>query len=173
MTTETEDSAVDPPRTTDGFFEPPAVGGDDRTRELELRYRGIIDRLPAVLYIDAVDRNQPMIDVSPSVQDLLGIPREEFLSRPYAWTDTIHPDDLAAVITEAPHVDPSSTREGYFESPSGGDDDRLRELELRYRGIIDQLPAVLYVDSRGRDRPHDRREPQRDRSAGDLAGASS
>ena len=61
MTTEIEDSAVDPPRTTDGFFEPPAVGSADRTRELELRYRGIIDRLPAVLYVDAVDQNQPMI----------------------------------------------------------------------------------------------------------------
>ena len=53
-----------------------------------------------MLYVDAVDRNQPMIDVSPSVHDLLGIPREEFLSGPLAWTDTIHPDDLAAVMAE-------------------------------------------------------------------------
>ena len=49
--------------------------------------------------------------------------------------------------TEATHVEPPQTREGYFEPPSGGGEDRLRELELRYRGIIDQLPAVLYVDS--------------------------
>ena len=53
-----------------------------------------------MLYVDAIDQNQPMIDVSPSVHDLLGISREEFLSRPYAWTDTIHPDDLPAVMAE-------------------------------------------------------------------------
>jgi hypothetical protein len=74
MTNETADSAVDASRTTDGFFEPSAVGSADRVRELELRYREIIDRLPAVLYVDTVDQTQPMIDVSPSVHDLLGSP---------------------------------------------------------------------------------------------------
>ena len=41
MTTEIEDSAVDPPRTTDGFFEPPAVGSADRTRELDQLVEGL------------------------------------------------------------------------------------------------------------------------------------
>ena len=183
MTTEIEDSAVDPPRTTDGFFEPPAVGSADRTRELELRYRGIIDRLPAVLYVDAVDQNQPMIDVSPSVHELLGIPREEFLSRPYAWTDTIHPDDLAAVMAEnersAVSGDPFRM-EFRVVHPDGRilwvrDDAvlihdesgaplhwlglmldvtelieaqaELHQARTKYGALVEQIPAIVYVDA--------------------------
>jgi diguanylate cyclase (GGDEF)-like protein/PAS domain S-box-containing protein len=183
MTTEIEDSAVDPPRITDGFFEPPAVGSADRTRELELRYRGIIDRLPAVLYVDAVDQNQPMIDVSPSVQDLLGIPREEFLSRPFAWTDTIHPDDLATVMAEnersAVTGDPFRM-EFRVVHPDGRilwvrDDAvlihdesgaplhwlglmldvtelieaqaELHEAKTKYGALVEQIPAIVYVDA--------------------------
>ena len=47
----------------------------------------------------------PMIDVSPSVIDLLGISREEFLSRPYAWAETIHPEDLDKVTAESQRSD--------------------------------------------------------------------
>ena len=71
---------MDPSSTREGYFDPPSGGKDDRLRELELRYRGIIDQLPAVLYVDGVNEHEPMIDVSPSVIDLLGIPRERFLS---------------------------------------------------------------------------------------------
>ena len=101
MTSEIEAIPVDPATAPEGFFDPPAEGSDDRLRQLELRYRGIIDRLPAVLYVDGVAEDEPMIDVSPSVTDLLGIAREEFLSRPYAWADTIHPDDLDRVYFES------------------------------------------------------------------------
>ena len=72
-----------------------------------LRYRGIIDQLPAVLYVDGVNEDEPMIDVSPSVIDLLGIPREQFLSRPYAWADTIHPEDLDRVLAESERDGPA------------------------------------------------------------------
>jgi diguanylate cyclase (GGDEF)-like protein/PAS domain S-box-containing protein len=183
MTTEIEDSAMDRSRTTDGFFEPPAVGSADRIRELELRYRGIIDRLPAVLYVDAVDQNQPMIDVSPSVHDLLGIPREEFLSRPFAWTDTIHPDDLAAVMAEnersAVTGDPFRM-EFRVVHPDGKvlwvrDDAvlihdesgaplhwlglmldvtelieaqaELHQAKTKYGALVEQIPAIVYVDA--------------------------
>jgi PAS domain S-box-containing protein len=98
---ETEATSADPQSAREGYFEPPSGDSADRLRELELRYRGIIDQLPAVLYVDAVEESEPMIDVSPSVIDLLGIPREEFLSRPYAWADTVHPEDLDRVTAES------------------------------------------------------------------------
>src|SRR5262245_12664390 len=101
MTNGTEANPVDPTPAREGFFETSAGPVDARYRELELRYRGIIDRLPAVLYVDGIAEDEPMIDVSPSVTDLLGIAREEFLCRPYAWADCIHPADLDRVYFES------------------------------------------------------------------------
>src|SRR5687768_4107442 len=83
MTSEIEETSVDPSSTREGYFEPPSGATDERLHELEIRYRGIIDQLPAVLYVDRVNEDEPMIDVSPSVVDLLGVSREQFLSRPY------------------------------------------------------------------------------------------
>jgi PAS domain-containing protein len=77
MTSETEATHVDPSSTREGYFAPPSGDKDDRLRELELRYRGIIDQLPAVLFVDSAIASDPMIDVSPSVIDLLGISREQ------------------------------------------------------------------------------------------------
>jgi diguanylate cyclase (GGDEF)-like protein/PAS domain S-box-containing protein len=182
MTSEIEAIPADPSATPEGFFEPPSEGSADRLRQLELRYRGIIDRLPAVLYVDAVDADHPMIDVSPSVEDLLGIPREEFLSRPYAWADTIHPDDLAAVLAE----DERSARTGEpfrmefrVVHPDGRilwvrDDAvlihdesgqplhwlglmldvtelmeaqaELHQTKTKYGALVEQIPAIVYVD---------------------------
>src|SRR5947208_10391135 len=50
-----------------------------RLREVEDRYRGLVDRLPAVIYIDGVGEGDRMVDVSPAVADLLGVSREEWL----------------------------------------------------------------------------------------------
>jgi diguanylate cyclase (GGDEF)-like protein/PAS domain S-box-containing protein len=182
MTKEIEAFPADPPAAPEGFFDPPSEGTADRLRQLELRYRGIIDRLPAVLYVDSVDANLPMIDVSPSVQDLLGIPREEFLSRPYAWADTIHPDDLEAVLVEdercARTGDPFRM-EFRVVHPDGKvvwvrDDAvliqdesgepvhwlglmldvtelieaqaELHEARSKYGALVEQIPAIVYVD---------------------------
>ena len=41
--------------------------------DLEARYRGLIDHLPAVLYIDGVDKDGPMVDIGPGIESLLGI----------------------------------------------------------------------------------------------------
>ena len=173
---------MDPSSTREGYFDPPSGGKDDRLRELELRYRGIIDQLPAVLYVDGVNEDEPMIDVSPSVIDLLGIPRERFLSRPYAWADTIHPEDLDRVTAESER----STLTGEpFRSeyrvvhPDGHTvwvredavlilDEagrplhwlglmldvtelirtqvELHEAKSKYGALVEQIPAIVYVD---------------------------
>jgi diguanylate cyclase (GGDEF)-like protein/PAS domain S-box-containing protein len=182
MTSEIEAVRADPPAAPEGFFDPPTEGSADRLRQLELRYRAIIDRLPAVLYVDAVDANQPMIDVSPSVQDLLGIPREEFLSRAYAWADTIHPDDLEGVLAESERcartgdpfrmefrvVHPDGTivwvrDDAVLIQDESGEplhwlglmldvtelieaQAELHEAKSKYGALVEQIPAIVYVD---------------------------
>jgi len=182
MTSETEATPVDPSNAREGFFEPLSGENNDRLRELELRYRGIIDQLPAVLYVDSVDESAPMIDVSPSVTDLLSISREEFLSRPFARADTVHPEDLDRVVAESQRS--ALTGEPFRSEyrvvhPDGhtvwvredavlilDEADRplhwlglmldvteliktqaeLHEAKSKYGALVEQIPAIVYVD---------------------------
>ena len=182
MTSETAATPRDPSSTRDGSFASPSGSSDDRSRELELRYRGIIDQLPAVLYVDAVEENEPMIDVSPSVIDLLGIPREQFLSRPYAWADTVHPEDLDRVTAESErsvltgepfrseyrvtHPDGHTVwvrEDAVLITDEGGKplhwlglmldvtelirtQAELHEAKSKYGALVEQIPAIVYVD---------------------------
>ena len=155
---------------------------DERLRALELRYRGIIDQLPAVLYVDSTADSDPMIDVSPTVIDLLGITREEFLSRPNAWAETIHPEDLDRVIAESERSNRTGEPfrlEYRVVHPDGhtvwvredavliADEEgkplhwlglmldvtelirtqtELHEAKTKYGALVEQIPAIVYVD---------------------------
>jgi diguanylate cyclase (GGDEF)-like protein/PAS domain S-box-containing protein len=66
--------------------------------DLEARYRGLIDHLPAVLYIDGVDKDGPMVDIGPGIESLLGIPREEWLASSSTWYESVHPEDRERVV---------------------------------------------------------------------------
>ncbi len=181
MTSETEATALPSP-AREGYFEPPSGDHHDRLHELERRYRAIIDHLPAVLYVDSAIESEPMIDVSPGVIDLLGISRAEFLSRPNAWAETIHPEDLDRVTAE-------SERSGLTGEPFRmeyrvvhrdgrtvwvredavliADEDgrplhwlglmldvtesirtqvELHETKTKYGALVEQIPAIVYVD---------------------------
>jgi len=182
MTSEIEATPANPSSTREGYFEPPSGASDDRGRELELRYRGIIDQLPAVLYVDSANPDEPMIDVSPSVIDLLGIGREEFLSMPYAWAGTIHPEDLDRVVAESERSDLTGEpfRSEYRVVHADGHtvwvredavlildeagrplhwlglmldvtelmrtQAELHEAKSKYGALVEQIPAIVYVD---------------------------
>jgi diguanylate cyclase (GGDEF)-like protein/PAS domain S-box-containing protein len=83
-----------------GFFSGRAVGADlaARLRDLEARYRGLIDRLPAVIYIDGVNDDATMVDVSPGIRDLLGIEPQEWLEHYQGWERYVHPDDRDRIV---------------------------------------------------------------------------
>jgi diguanylate cyclase (GGDEF)-like protein/PAS domain S-box-containing protein len=183
MTSEAEATPVDRPSAREGFFgDPRPDGSADALGELELRYRSIIDQLPAVLYVDGVGENASMIDVGPSVADLLGISRDEFLRRQHAWADTIHPDDLDRVVAERDRAartgEPFRT-EYRLAHPSGRTvwireeavlvrdpagrplhrlglmlditelmttQAELHQARTKYGALVEQIPAIVYVD---------------------------
>ena len=51
--------------------------------------------------------------------------------------------------------DPHAIEGGFFAPTDGGSDltAQLADLEARYRGVIDHLPAVIYIDGVRRRRP--------------------
>jgi PAS domain S-box-containing protein len=63
--------------------------------EAELRYRTLVETIPAVTYIQGVDPGAGLTYVSPQLESLIGYTPAEWsgTDRP-SWRDTIHPDDL-------------------------------------------------------------------------------
>ena len=72
-----------------------------RQREAETRYRHLVERLPAVVYIDAVDEMATAIYISPQYEALTGYTPEDRLAEPGLWLRMLHPDDRAAVVAES------------------------------------------------------------------------
>ena len=98
MTPDAHDHTQDELAATAGFFAPMPDDTHERLADLQVRYRGLIDRLPAVIYIDGVGADDAMVDVSPAIETLLGVSPEEWLSGVETWRETIHPEDIERVI---------------------------------------------------------------------------
>jgi diguanylate cyclase (GGDEF)-like protein/PAS domain S-box-containing protein len=56
------------------------------------QYRSLIERLPAVTYLDDLDTGETQY-VSPQITDLFGITPDEWKASPDAWLEAVHPDD--------------------------------------------------------------------------------
>ncbi len=150
--------------------------------DLEVRYRGIIDGLPAVIYLGGVGADAPMFDVSPGVDALLGVSREEWLARPHAWVDRVHPDDRERVVSTTTHAAETGeafrieyraihrdSREVWIRedcvlicdehgtpmywlglmldvTDDAATRGQLHEARSKYGALVEQIPAIVYVD---------------------------
>jgi PAS domain S-box-containing protein len=63
-------------------------------------YRALVEGIPAIVYVDALDELSTNFYTSPQAVDLLGFTQEEWSSRPDLWIEQIHPDDREAVLEE-------------------------------------------------------------------------
>jgi len=189
MLDDLEEGTTDALTAQAGFYiDDPAGLPDDPThllrryRELEERYRGLIDRLPAVIYIDGVGEADAMVDVGPGVLQLFGLTREEWISTSEGWREIVHPDDLDRIVEASDRS--VATGEPFHEQYRAlhrdgrevwvredavlvGDDRgqprfwlglmvdvsdsvrterRLEEAEAKYGTLVEQIPAIVYVD---------------------------
>jgi PAS domain S-box-containing protein len=74
-----------------------------RLAETESRFRGLVENIPAITYIEETRGDAVMLYVSPQVESILGIPA--FTSRREGWEELIHPDDRERVLAEAALTD--------------------------------------------------------------------
>ncbi len=73
---------------------------EDTRRFAEQQYRSIVEHIPAITYIDAVNEQASAVYVSPQIERVLGYSQQEWLADPDLWPKTLHPDDRARALAE-------------------------------------------------------------------------
>src|SRR5437867_6233816 len=68
--------------------------------QAEVRYRALVERIPAITYIAALDDLSTILYVSPQAKTILGYSPEEWTANPQLWSDRLHPDDCERVMAE-------------------------------------------------------------------------
>jgi PAS domain S-box-containing protein len=62
-------------------------------RKMEARYRTLVEGIPAVTFMAALDEGVNELYVSPQIEELLGFTQKEWLEDPVLWYQQLHPDD--------------------------------------------------------------------------------
>ena len=75
--------------------------------EAEARYRALVEQLPAIAYIDPIDRHGTVY-ISPQTEAILGYEPAEWYANPDLWRSIVDPEDLARLET-ASETDPNAS----------------------------------------------------------------
>ncbi|MFL5803845.1 MAG: PAS domain-containing protein [Roseiflexaceae bacterium] len=68
--------------------------------EGELKYRMLIEYIPAITYIAAIDEHSSTLYTSPQIETMLGFSQTEWMADPVLWQKQILPDDRRYVLDE-------------------------------------------------------------------------
>ena len=119
-----------------------AEAGD--AREIERRYRALVEQLPLVVYVDALDELSSNIFTSQQIEPLLGYSVAEWRDDPDLFVRTLHPEDRERVL--AAHARTHQTHEPLsIEYRLLGHDGRV--IHVRDEGVIvlDDEGEPLYL----------------------------
>jgi two-component system sensor histidine kinase/response regulator len=103
-------------------------------RDAETRYRALIEQLPLVTYVSAIDKPGFSSYVSPQIERLLGYTPEEWLATPNLFWRVVHEDDAERVRVEH--------RQGYSEGRPFSTQYRLVRRDGRVVWVEDQVIVV-------------------------------
>jgi len=115
---------------------------EERLSEAEERYRTLVERMPAVTYVEEVGETHSTLYMSPQIEPLLGYPQEAWMGGVDHWKRCLHPEDRERVLEE------------YARSDETGEPFRTEYRMLHRDGgavwVHDE--AVLVEGPRGRSR---------------------
>jgi diguanylate cyclase (GGDEF)-like protein/PAS domain S-box-containing protein len=142
----------------------------------------LVERIPAIIYIQEIRRNSETVYVSPQVMHIVGYTPEECTSTPDLWIKMLHPDDREAVLAEDLRTNETGepfvmeyrrvAKDGHVvwirdEATLVRNEEgeplywlgvqiditerkraerRLGAAQQRFRTLVDQIPAVTYID---------------------------
>jgi diguanylate cyclase (GGDEF)-like protein/PAS domain S-box-containing protein len=70
----------------------------ETARAAEERHRVLVEQMPAVVYVDAIDESASSMYISPQVEPMLGYTVEEWNRDPDFWPKVLHPDDREVAL---------------------------------------------------------------------------
>ena len=76
-----------------------AEDAGERLRQVEERYRTLVEQLPLASYLEGLDEESAMY-MSPQIADLVGYTAEEWVSDPSFFAMVLHPDDRDRVLAD-------------------------------------------------------------------------
>jgi PAS domain S-box-containing protein len=129
---------MDMTRPNVDYEELPAIAGPMGLEALgaaDLRFRRMVEHLPAIVYVETGGHPGPTVYLSPRIEDVLGYTADRFLSGDDAlWTEIMHPDDASHAF----ELDGRSeeTREPYVA------DYRLRARDGRWVWFHDEAVFI-------------------------------
>jgi PAS domain S-box-containing protein len=74
-----------------------------RADEAEAMYRSLVDLVPAITYVEALDTRRTF-SISPQIESILGFTPEEWLGDAFRWENRVHPDDRERVVAACARV---------------------------------------------------------------------
>ncbi len=76
---------------------------EEQARRAELRYKSLVETLPAVVYMDELERTASNVYTSPQSEWMLGYTVEDWREDPELWTKIVHPEDLERALERQQH----------------------------------------------------------------------
>lgn len=70
-----------------------ATRAHEKLRAAEVRYRTLVEQIPAVTFMAVLGEGENEVYVSPHIEALLGFTQQEWLENPFLWYSQLHPDD--------------------------------------------------------------------------------
>lgn len=74
-------------------------------RDAEARYRTLVEQIPAVVYIDALEGPSTTVYISPQTEEMLGFTQQQWLDDQQLLSKHVHPDDRARWRASVDHAD--------------------------------------------------------------------
>ena len=73
---------------------------EDALRAAEQRFRTLVEQLPAITYVAALDAESSTIYTSPQIETMLGFSQAEWMADHNLWHKQLHPDDYTRVMAD-------------------------------------------------------------------------
>ncbi|HUI07519.1 MAG TPA: PAS domain S-box protein [Verrucomicrobiae bacterium] len=73
---------------------------EEALRESETRYRTLVEEIPAITYIAALDEASTTLYISPQVEQVLGFTPADYRANPDSWRQHVHPADSERVMAQ-------------------------------------------------------------------------